>query len=63
MHELLGPNRRNGIAVAAVVAVLAAAYGPFPGSSAEYAAWLVVFWIWMAWFVATFVVWLADADF
>lgn len=59
---LLRPNSRNGLTIATAVLVLAAAYAqtdPMP----RYAAWLVVFTIWMVWFVETFVIWLAAADF
>lgn len=61
--DLLGPNRRNLAALAAVGAVLGGTYALVPFRSARYGAWLVVFAIWMAWFVATAVQWIDRADF
>lgn len=47
----LEPNRRNLLALTAVAALLAGAYGLVSSPGLRYAAWLVVFSIWMAWFV------------
>jgi hypothetical protein len=62
-QRLLGLNRRNGIAIAAIVLILGLAYGPLSHWSTRYEAWLVAFSIWMIWFVVTVVLWLAEADF
>lgn len=59
---LLRPNGRNGFTIMTAVIVLSAGYVT-PAPMARYAAWLVVFAIWMAWFVDTAVIWLGHADF
>lgn len=62
-RRLLGPNRRNGLTIAAIVLLFSAAYGPLSHWSTRYGALLIVFTIWMVWFVVTAVQWLAEADF
>lgn len=59
---LLRPNGRNGLTIMTAVLVLATGYAT-PDPIAQYAAWLVVFSIWMVWFVDTVVIWLRHADF
>jgi hypothetical protein len=63
MHPILGPNRRNLVALAAAVAVLVSAYVFVSHPVVEYGAWLVVFTIWMLWFVLAAVEWLSQAYF
>lgn len=63
MPRLLGPNRRNGVAIASVVILLTAAYGIVPHWSTQYGAWLMAFTIWMVWFIVTFAIWFKNADF
>lgn len=60
---LIGPTRRNGIAIAAIVVILTAAYGVVPHWSTRYGAWLVAFTIWMGWFLGTAARWIVTADF
>lgn len=62
-RRLLGPNRRNGLTIAAIILLFSAAYGPLSHWSTQYAAWLITFTIWMVWFMVTAVLWLAEADF
>jgi lipopolysaccharide export LptBFGC system permease protein LptF len=63
MRDLLGPTYRNLAALGVVAALLGTAY--FVGSHplVRYAAWLVVFAIWMAWFVVVAREWISRADF
>jgi hypothetical protein len=63
MWEILGPNYRNLSALAVVVAVLGVAYFVAPHPLVKYAAWLLAFSIWMAWFVAAAREWISKADF
>lgn len=58
----LADRRRNGLAVAGVLVVFAVAV-LLDSPVAYYAAALVAFCIWMAWFVRTVIDWLALADF
>ena len=44
-------DRWDGAAAVSVLALLAFAYLIFPHRILQYAVWLVVFTIWMAWFV------------
>ena len=62
-RELLDFSARNVAAVSAVAVLVLAATVLVPHWSTRYAAGLAVFTVWMTWFVATFVRWLADADF
>jgi hypothetical protein len=52
MHDAFAPNTRNAGAVVAVVVLLVLAYVVVPRPVVQYGAWLVIFSIWMAWFVA-----------
>ncbi|WP_049898611.1 hypothetical protein [Halococcus agarilyticus] len=61
--RILGPNRRNLAALAAVGTVLVGAYTLVSDPVVRYGAWLVVFTIWMLWFVLAAVQWLSMADF
>ena len=45
------PGTRDYAAVGAVVVALVVAYVLVPTPLVQYAAWLVVFSVWMAWFV------------
>ena len=51
-------RRRNLIAGALVGVSFLVAYVLLPHWSTQYGAWLVVFAIWMAWFVASAVDWI-----
>jgi hypothetical protein len=51
MSEVPRLDRRDWSAVAAVLALLVVAYLVYPRPIVQYAAWLVIFTIWMAWFV------------
>ncbi|MFB6219291.1 MAG: hypothetical protein ABEH77_09005 [Halobacteriaceae archaeon] len=62
-RELLGPSPRNLGALGAVAALAFVATVLVPHWSTQYGAALTAFVLWMAWFVATFVRWLDDADF
>ncbi|MFW6153227.1 MAG: hypothetical protein ACOC42_02585 [Halobacteriota archaeon] len=53
--ELLGPNRRNLITLAGLIALLAFTHIVYPHRILQYAAYLTIFSVWMAWFVVTFV--------
>lgn len=56
-------NWRLHVGALAVVAVtFAVAYGLLGSPSARYAAYLVAFAVWMAWFVLTAVEWIRHAD-
>lgn len=60
--EALRDRRRNGVALAFAVAVLAAA--TLVGSlEAYYVASLILFTTWMLWFVLTGIEWVKRADF
>jgi len=54
---------RNFVALGAATGLLVVVYLVMPHPVAQYGAWLVVFTIWMAWFVETFVDWLSQADY
>lgn len=45
-------DRWDGLAGATVVLLLFLAYVVYPNSVFQYAVWIVVFTIWMAWFVS-----------
>lgn len=53
--ELLGPSRRNLITIMGLLALLAFTHLVYPHRILQYAAYLTVFSVWMAWFVVTFV--------
>lgn len=62
MRDLLGPTYRNLAALAvggAIVAVAVLAADPL----VRYAAWLIAFAVWMAWFVTVAREWISRADF
>ena len=63
MWEILGPNYRNLSALAVVTALLGFAYFVVPHPLVKYGAWLLVFSVWMAWFVAAAREWISKADF
>jgi hypothetical protein len=63
MSRILGPNRRNFVALAVVGVILAGTYVFVSDPLIRYGAWLVVFTIWMAWFVLSAVEWISNADF
>lgn len=63
MRDLLGLNYRNVAGLAVVGTVLGVAYLVVSHPMVRYAAWLVVFAIWMAWFVAVAREWISRADF
>jgi hypothetical protein len=51
MPETAPLDRQDWAAAAAVVGLLVVAYLVYPDPVVQYAAWLAVFTIWMAWFV------------
>jgi hypothetical protein len=53
-----GPSRYDYAAAASVVGLLVVAYVLVPDPTVQYAAWLTVFCVWMAWFVAYGARWL-----
>jgi len=55
-------DRYDAAAAASVAAVLVLAYVVVPRPTVQYAAWLTVFCIWMAWFVFYGAKWLYDVD-
>lgn len=63
MRTLTASGYRTLAAVVAVAALLAVAYLLVPHPMVKYGAWLVVFSIWMAWFVAAAREWISRADF
>lgn len=63
MRHLLGPTSRNLAALGVVAAVLGVAYFVASDPLVRYAAWLVAFAIWMAWFVVVAREWISRADF
>lgn len=63
MQPLSASGYRNLTALVAIVAVLATAYLLVPHPLVKYGAWLVVFSVWMAWFVAAAHEWISNADF
>jgi hypothetical protein len=60
MTALVRPSDRTLAAGALVGAALLVAYVVVPDPVVQYGAWLFVFAVWMAWFVATSVVWLLE---
>ncbi|MFC7080618.1 hypothetical protein [Halorussus caseinilyticus] len=62
MRELLGPTYRNLAALAVVAALLGGAYF-VANPLVRYAAWLVAFAVWMAWFVSVAREWISKANF
>ncbi|MDS0277858.1 hypothetical protein NDI85_08625 [Halomicroarcula sp. S1AR25-4] len=52
------PGRWDAAAAASVAALLVVAYVLIPDATVQYSAWLLVFCIWMAWFVAFGARWL-----
>lgn len=63
MSGILGPNRRNVVALAVVCVLLAITYVFVPDPLVRYGVWLVVFTVWMVWFVLAAVEWISKADF
>lgn len=63
MRDILGPTYRNLAALAVVCGILGFAYVVVPHPLVQYGAWLVVFAVWMAWFVAVAREWISRADF
>ncbi|MFD1513297.1 hypothetical protein [Halomarina rubra] len=59
----LGDRLRNGLALAIVTLAAFVAFVAVPDERLQYAAALVAFTVWMAWFVAAAVDWLSRADF
>lgn len=51
LADVFEPNRYNIGTLAFVAAVLLFAYVVYPRQIVQYAAWLVVFTVWMAWFI------------
>ncbi|PSQ15528.1 hypothetical protein BRD00_13765 [Halobacteriales archaeon QS_8_69_26] len=51
VRQAFGPNRRNLAVAALVVAILVVSHVVVPHWSTRYAAYLIVFCIWMWWFV------------
>lgn len=64
--DALGANRRNltALGVAALLIAVALVLAPRWNASplVQYAAYLTLFSLWMAWFVATSVAWLREMD-
>lgn len=56
------PDRWDGAAVASALAALFVAYVVVPDPVLQYAVWLAVFSIWMAWFVYYGTKWLYGPD-
>jgi hypothetical protein len=54
---------RHAVALAIAVGVVAVTHVGVSSPSLRYGAYLVVFCVWMAWFVATTVDWISRADF
>ncbi|MBX0322310.1 hypothetical protein EGH21_04590 [Halomicroarcula sp. F13] len=52
------PGRWDAAAAGSVAALLVVAYVVVPDATVQYGAWLLVFCIWMAWFVAFGARWL-----
>ena len=63
MRDLLGPTYRNVAVLGVITALLGVAYVVASDPLIQYAAWLAVFAIWMAWFVAVAREWISRADF
>ncbi|MFC5971551.1 hypothetical protein ACFPYI_09430 [Halomarina salina] len=59
----LGDRLRNRLALAVVTLTAFVAFVLVPDQRLQYAAALVAFTVWMAWFVAAAVDWLSRADF
>lgn len=59
----LGNRLRNRLALAVVTLAAVVAFVLVPDVRLQYAAALVAFTVWMAWFVAAAVDWLGRADF
>ncbi|MWG34601.1 hypothetical protein [Halomarina oriensis] len=59
----LGDHLRNRLALAVVTLAALVAFVIVPDVRLQYAAALVAFTVWMAWFVAAAVDWLSRADF
>jgi len=53
VRRAFGPNHRNLAVFGLVVAILFVSHVVVPHWSTRYAAYLIVFSIWMAWFVQT----------
>jgi hypothetical protein len=51
-------DRYDAAAAASVACLLVLAYVLVPSPTVQYAAWLVIFCVWMAWFVAFGAKWL-----
>ncbi|MEF8813154.1 MAG: hypothetical protein V5A55_04980 [Halovenus sp.] len=62
MVETPAVDRLDVLAVAVAVSVLLFAYGLLSDVIIRYAAWLVVFSIWMGWFVYFGTKWMYDID-
>ena len=63
MRDLLGPTYRNVAVLGVIAALLGVAYVVASDPLVRYAAWLAVFAVWMAWFVAVAREWISRADF
>lgn len=59
---LLGPTPRNLLTVSALTLIIVITHIIFPDVVLRYAAYLAIFSIWMAWFVVTFVDYMAVSD-
>lgn len=55
-------DRWDFLTLGSVVVLLALAYLVFPNRVFQYAVWLTVFTIWMAWFVYYGTKWIYDVD-
>lgn len=62
-RERLFDDYRTLTALVVVATLLLAAYVYHPTPLVQYGAWLVVFSVWMAWFVAKAAEWVSNADF
>jgi hypothetical protein len=57
-----GLSRYDYAAVVSVAVLLVVAYVVVPNPTVQYAAWLAIFSVWMAWFVGFGARWLYSAD-
>ena len=63
MRNVIVTGFRTLAALGVVTVLLAAAYLVVPHPIVQYGAWLVIFAVWMAWFVAVAAEWISTADF
>jgi uncharacterized membrane protein YphA (DoxX/SURF4 family) len=63
MGDCLGPASRNLAALVAVGGLIGGAYLLVSNPLVRYAAWLLAFAVWMAWFVVVAREWISRADF